>query len=600
MKDKKWTVLMATTFLATLITTEALANDFGNHPFKVDIENAISKGVIQGGVPVNPNAQITRAEFTSLLVKAFGGDAKAELTFKDVPKNHPYYQDIQKAIEAGLVGGYSTTEFRPDQRLTREETALMILRFIKMKDLEIPNVEVGAFKDKDKMWYGDLIQDIRKIGIIAGYEDNTFRPKKPISKAETIAFLMRSIEKVEVENRFEPGEYTLSFKAKPAIEKISFNDAIKKFSKSKEDAYIELNGEVIDMTKGFARTKAFTLIYDEKTNKDFTYVTSNVEMDVLRIVDDKVLVSIAGYTGYVFKKDVTIIPFIKPHERSHYISQGDSLYHRVYNGRSYDSYKVGESPLFLEKGMPYYTSEGYVFDGEEAYQYFNYLPLRLQSNYSGEDLNRYIAYKSPDSPLNGQGDVFVKVAKKYNMNAMYLLANGIHESGWGKSKIAVEKNNLFGFKAVDGSAFEGAASFSTLEEGIDYVASYISSKYLTPGNWVYQNAVLGNKGIGMNVKYASDPYWGAKIAGHMNDMDDVLGGQERNKYKIGKVLKGASMYVKSGDYLAPIISTDTIKIVAVLGLEKINGTDYIKVTSDDVNYDALYVLPSQFSRMQTN
>lgn len=591
---------MATTFLAILITTDVFANDFGNHPFKSDIENAINKGIIQGGVPVNPNAQITRAEFTSLLVKAFGGEVKSEITFEDVPKTHPYYQDIQKAIAAELVVGYSSTEFRPDQRLTREETALMILRFIKMKDLEVPDVQVGTFKDKEKMWYGDMIQDIRKIGIIAGYEDNTFRPKKNISKAETIAFLMRSIEKIEVENKFEPGEHTISFRNKPTIEKISYADALKKFNKSKEEAFIELNGEVIEMSKGFARTKTFTLIYDEKTNKDFTYVTSNVEMDVLKIMDDKVRVSIAGYTGYVFKKDVSIIPFIKPHERSHYISQSGNLFHRVYNGRSYVSYKVGKSPAFLEKGLPYYTTEGYVFDGQEAYQYFNYLPLRIQSEYSGEDLNRYIAIKSPDSPLNGYGDTFVQVAKKYNMNAMYLLANAIHESGWGKSKIAVEKNNLFGFKAVDGNAFEGAASFNTLEEGIDFCASYISNKYLTPGNWIYQNAILGNKGIGMNVKYASDPYWGAKIAAHMNDMDEKLGGKERNKYKLGKVSKGASVYVNDGDSIATVKPADAIRIVAVLGMERLNGTDYVKVTSDDLNHKSLYVLPSQFNGIQTN
>ena len=61
------------------------------------------------------------------------------------------------------------------------------------------------------------------------------------------------------------------------------------------------------------------------------------------------------------------------------------------------------------------------------------------------------------------------------------------------------------------------------------------NKNYIPPNAAYANgAVFGNKAMGFNVQYASDPYWGAKAAGHLYRMDKMMGGKDlANPYTVG-------------------------------------------------------------------
>ena len=78
---------------------------------------------------------------------------------------------------------------------------------------------------------------------------------------------------------------------------------------------------------------------------------------------------------------------------------------------------------------------------------------------------------------------------------------------------ASRKNNLFGLNAVDSSPGESADRFSSVDECIrQFMSSHMSKAYLYPENWSYNGGYLGNKGGGINVRYASDPYWGEKAA----------------------------------------------------------------------------------------
>ena len=58
----------------------------------------------------------------------------------------------------------------------------------------------------------------------------------------------------------------------------------------------------------------------------------------------------------------------------------------------------------------------------------------------------------------------------------------IHESGWGSSKIAKDKKNLFGFGAYDRSPYDSAVTFATYEEGIETVAKYLVKNYINEKN----------------------------------------------------------------------------------------------------------------------
>jgi beta-N-acetylglucosaminidase len=109
--------------------------------------------------------------------------------------------------------------------------------------------------------------------------------------------------------------------------------------------------------------------------------------------------------------------------------------------------------------------------------------------------------------MEGLGRSFVEAEQKYGVNALFLTSLAIHESAYGSSKIAKDKNNLFGFAAYDGSPYSSARTFTTKEQGIDHVASYLSENYLTEGGKYYGGATV--EGVGK--RYATDPNWANAI-----------------------------------------------------------------------------------------
>lgn len=115
--------------------------------------------------------------------------------------------------------------------------------------------------------------------------------------------------------------------------------------------------------------------------------------------------------------------------------------------------------------------------------------------------------------LGGIGQAVIDASKAQRVNASYLVAHAILETGWGTSRIFREKNNLFGWTAYDSNPGDSATKFSSREECIAKVVPIINANYLTPtGKYFSKKCCVGNKKYGMNVHYASDPDWGAKIA----------------------------------------------------------------------------------------
>ena len=165
---------------------------------------------------------------------------------------------------------------------------------------------------------------------------------------------------------------------------------------------------------------------------------------------------------------------------------------------------------------------------------YQFIDLRTQSPVTAQQINDYIEanYKKhgQDSVLTGKGQAFIDAGKAYGVNALYLAAHAIHESGFGTSDISIGKNNLFGFGSYDASPFIASYRFSSIDENINYIAQQLKATYLSPGNWRHKGSFLGfstkdmnNKRLdanseGMNFYYASDPNWGKGITRHMQNI----------------------------------------------------------------------------------
>jgi Mannosyl-glycoprotein endo-beta-N-acetylglucosaminidase len=147
-----------------------------------------------------------------------------------------------------------------------------------------------------------------------------------------------------------------------------------------------------------------------------------------------------------------------------------------------------------------------------------------------DELAAYLEYEAPDdSPfaelregsVGGRSD-FVEGLKRsvthHRLNPVFVLALGLHESGWGRSAIAKEKRNLFGYQAYDDSPYESAKAFPSLAEGTDFVTGRIKEDYLVAGGAFFNGANLS----GINQKYATDKGWAAKVRAHMNNVADFV------------------------------------------------------------------------------
>lgn len=125
--------------------------------------------------------------------------------------------------------------------------------------------------------------------------------------------------------------------------------------------------------------------------------------------------------------------------------------------------------------------------------------LRRKSSISTAQLEEALQ----GTALAGLGAAFKKAEEDYGVNAVFLAGLAIHESDFGQSRIAREKNNLFGFKAYDRSPYKSAQHFSSFASGIDTVARYLSENYLTAGGKYYSGMGIGDIGK----RYATDPDW---------------------------------------------------------------------------------------------
>lgn len=118
--------------------------------------------------------------------------------------------------------------------------------------------------------------------------------------------------------------------------------------------------------------------------------------------------------------------------------------------------------------------------------------------------------------------VFYNMEKKYNINGIFLASMAIHESAWGTSQIAKDKNNLFGYGSYDSTPYESSYEFTNYAEGIETVAKSLVKYYLNPSGtkiydgetaagWYYNGPTLS----GVNTRYASDQDWHTKVFNYM-------------------------------------------------------------------------------------
>jgi beta-N-acetylglucosaminidase len=563
---KKWLALFLLPFVL-MFTAQSVsaADDITGHYFEDNMRELISLGYLKGVVKdgqtyYEPDRDVTRAEFAAFLVRVLEAENLEVINpknFSDVKQGAWYYGVVQQAAEMNVVNGTPDGKFNPNAPISREAMASMMNGAFEYKGIKLPEANL-TFKDASNIqtWAELSVKRMVYADIIAGYEDNTFRPAEDASRGATSAFLVRMM--ADLKNPPPPPVpnfylATVTSNATTKVREYETYDAAK--AAATQSNHVVLKDEkVVYMKSGVVSPAqksplAATLYSTSGFGTSLYSLVAGTETEFLDAGESWVKVKFNNTIGYFKMGDVTLHPSVKVTGYSYYLAESGKLTHYTYNVNTgaYGAYWYGSSGS-LPNGK-YKSTDGHtmksVTTGQiyDKYQYFNVMPLYTRTSYTAEQLNNFVKTNKPSTygstPLETMGQAFKNVEAKYNVNAMYLLAHAIHESAWGTSALARDKKNLFGLKAYDGTAYESGASFPTYEACLEeLVTEYLikpNSGYFME-SWKANGEVLGNKELGMNVRYASDPYWGQKIAGYMYRADKFLGSKERNAHKIAVTL----------------------------------------------------------------
>ena len=183
---------------AIVLFDDVIATD----PFAFEIAYLYEEGIINGypDGTFRPNDPVIRSHAVAMIGRALKLDDTSRSTgFRDVPANHPFSGYIASAAEEGIVVGFPNNYFRPDWTVTRAQTVTMLDRAF-----YFPDAPDNNFKD---MWEShfafDAVSRLAYQGVARGYPDNTFRPDIPVTRAQFVAFLARTIEPAFVPDKAE-------------------------------------------------------------------------------------------------------------------------------------------------------------------------------------------------------------------------------------------------------------------------------------------------------------------------------------------------------------------------------------------------------------
>ena len=148
--------------------------------------------------PVKPQGNITRAEVATIFYRLLKDEVREEIeadvnSFPDVNEDDWFNITVSSLANMGALSGYEDGTFRPNEPISRAELAAMAVRFYDAFEAEY---EEGTFLDVDgDEWYADAIAAAEELGIIGGYPDGTVRPNNNITRAETCAIVNRVLER---------------------------------------------------------------------------------------------------------------------------------------------------------------------------------------------------------------------------------------------------------------------------------------------------------------------------------------------------------------------------------------------------------------------
>ena len=152
--------------------------------------------------PVRPEGKITRAEVATIYFRMLTDESRTKFwsqsnSYSDVKAGDWFNNAVSTLSKAGIIAGYEDGSFKPNGYITRAEFATIAARFF-----DVTYSGKDLFPDISGHWAKDYINQAANKGFVNGYEDGTFKPDRNITRAEAVTLVNRTLDRHPDKNHF--------------------------------------------------------------------------------------------------------------------------------------------------------------------------------------------------------------------------------------------------------------------------------------------------------------------------------------------------------------------------------------------------------------
>ncbi len=150
-----------------------------------------------------PDRFITRAEMAAMMATIIGRTSKPiQSSYSDVSSKHWAFSPIEVMMETGIMKGYEDGKFYPSKEITRGEMAVVISNYLNLT--RDKNLSTFSYADTNNHWARYDIELLRELGIMSGYDDGLFYPKRSITRAEAVITINSTLKRGGLYGEYAP------------------------------------------------------------------------------------------------------------------------------------------------------------------------------------------------------------------------------------------------------------------------------------------------------------------------------------------------------------------------------------------------------------
>lgn len=184
-------VPMATSNISATLSIDKYFDDIDGYEWAAEAINSLAESEIINGTAerrFSPAVNVTRAEYTAMLMRAFGNGLNvSNVSFGDVSEKDWYYEPIAKAAGSGVITGYDNGLFGADDNITRQDMMVMAYRLLNVLNIKLSQMrDYSFFVDESELsdYALDAIHEMYNAGIINGISGTTLEPNSTADRAQ--------------------------------------------------------------------------------------------------------------------------------------------------------------------------------------------------------------------------------------------------------------------------------------------------------------------------------------------------------------------------------------------------------------------------------